>query len=124
MINRTKLSARINQLIASNPGFVDDLLGHTIAMMPPTVQPALKGSVGWIFRCGRLQALVINLPNEELITEHSAYLHNFGQRVRINSGITQIRLMRADYYLGELRYNPAAGKWHFDRNSHINAQQS
>lgn len=122
MINRTSLRDRINEIIATDPGFVDRLLLHITRMMQPPVQVALTDANAWIFHGDRDErTLVISLQSDTLTTKHRAYLHVFCERIRVNSGVTHVRLMQADRFLGALHYSPAMGKWYQDQENTVNA---
>jgi hypothetical protein len=122
MINRTSLRDRINEIIATDPGFVDRLLLHVIHMMQPSVQVALTDATAWIFHGDRGdRTLVISLQSDTLITKYSLYLNVFAERIRVNSDITHVRLMQADRFLTALRYSPAMGRWYQDQENTVNA---
>ena len=121
MISRTSLRDRINEIIATNPGFVDRLLLHVTRMMQPPVQVALTDADAWIFQGDRgNRVLVISLQSDTLTTKHRAYLNVFCERIRINSGVTHVRLMQSDRFLTALRYSPAMGRWYQDQENTVN----
>jgi hypothetical protein len=118
MINRHELRTRINEIIVTDPGFVDRLLLHVICMMQPSIQPALANASAWIFH-GEYndRVIVISLQSDAMTTKHRLYLPVFCERIRDNSGIGHVRIMCADRPLAVLRYSPAMGRWYQDQET-------
>lgn len=122
MINRHELSDRINEIIATDPSFVDRLLLHVIRMMQPPIQAVLTDAIAWIFHGNYDErAMVINLQSDALTTKYRNYLHVFCERIRVNSGITHVRIMQGAQPLAVLRYSPAMGRWYQDQINTVNA---
>lgn len=122
MINRRELSDRINEIIATDPSFIDRLLLHVTRMMQPPIQTALTDAIAWIFHDNYGdRTMVISLQSDALTTKHHLYLHMFCERIRVNSGITHVRIMQGAILLSVLNYSPAMGKWYQDQISTVNA---
>jgi hypothetical protein len=108
------LRPAIVSLLDRDPAFIDFVIEHIGNMMPADCQPALANAVGWIYASGQARALILHLETAEMLVEHKHRLHNYADRLRINTGIEHIRIYTPPIFVGEMFYDQNARRWHLD----------